>query len=260
MASKESLRVEEWHEWFSVQAGWTHATRLWLYRRAGLAQASAVLESGCGTGLITEELARLSSARVIGLDTDAERLTFARRQAGSGATYTQGDAHALPFPNDSLDVVVCHYLLLWLADPLQGVREMARVVRPQGCVLACAEPDYGGRVDHPPELASLGRLQTEALRQQGANPEIGRRLGELFTTAGLQATVGTMAGRWQVPRSPEAEFEAEWTMRERDLAHLATPEELRRLRGVDRQALKEGRRILFIPTFYALGRKMETHS
>ncbi len=249
-----SLTPEEWHAWFSIQAGWTHPTRTWLYQQAGLAQAGTVLEVGCGTGVVVEELARLDSTRVMGLDLDAGMLAFARHQ-GSGVTYVQGNAYALPFPGGSFDVVVCHYLLLWLADPAQGVQEMARVVRPAGCVLACAEPDYGGRVDHPPEMVSLGRLQAEALRRQGADPELGRRLGELFVAAGLQATVGVMAGRWDLPGSPDAGFEAEWAMRERDLAGLVSPGELRRLRSVDRQALADGRRVLFVPTFYALGKK-----
>lgn len=254
-----SLTPKEWHVWFSVQAGWTRATRQWLYQRASLAQAGLtqawdVLEVGCGTGVIAGELARTGPARVVGLDVDPERLALARQQE-SGAIYVQGDAHVLPFADESFDIAVCHYLLLWLADPVRGVREMARVVRPGGRVLACAEPDYGGRVDHPAELVPLGRLQTEALRRQGADPEIGRRLGEIFAAAGLQATVGTMAGQWEFPSSPDAGFEAEWTMREHDLAGLASPEELRRLRGIDRQALEEGRRILFVPTFYAIGRK-----
>jgi hypothetical protein len=135
---------------------------------------------------------------------------------------------------------------------------MARVVRPAGRVLACAEPDYGGRVDHPPEAVPLGRLQAEALRRQGADPEIGRRLGELFVAAGLEATVGVMAGHWNLPASPGDGFEAEWAMRERDLAGLLAPGELDRLRSLDRRALAEGRRILFIPTFYAVGLKRET--
>ena len=274
------LTPGEWHAWYATQAGWTRQTRLWLYRQAGLGKARDVLEVGCGTGVIAEELARLSSARVFGLECDPARLAFARQQRG-GVTYVQGDAYALPFRGDSFDLVVCHYLLLWLADPVQGMLEMARVARrpevppelvegpaactersrsegrPGGCLLACAEPDYGGRVDHPPELASLGRLQTDALRRQGAEPEMGRRLGEIFVVAGLQATVGTMAGRWDVSGSPdESGFEAEWRMRGHDLAGLVSPEELRRLRSIDRQALVDGRRTLFVPTFYALGRKV----
>jgi len=246
---------DEWHAWFRVQAGWTRPTRTWLYQQAGLAQARDILEVGCGTGVVAGELAHLGSARVVGLDLDSGMLACARRQEGD-VTYVEGDAHALPFSDGSFDAVVCHYLLLWLVDPAQGVREMARVVRPAGCVLACAEPDYGGRVDHPPEMVALGQLQAEALRRQGANPDLGRRLGGLFVAAGLQATVGVMAGRWNLPASPDGGFEAEWVMRERDLDGLLPPEELRRLRSTDRQALADGRRVLFVPTFYAVGRKL----
>jgi len=254
-----SLTPEEWHAWFSIQAGWTRPTRMWLYQQAGLGQAHTILEVGCGTGVVAEELARLGSARVVGLDLDSSMLAFVRRQE-DGVTYVQGDAHALPFPDGSFDVVVSHYLLLWLADPALGVREMARVIRSDGAVLACAEPDYGGRVDHPPEMVALGRLQAEALRQQGADPELGRRLGELFVAAGLRVTVGVMAGRWDLPASPDSGFEAEWTMRERDLADLLPAEELRRLRSADRQALAAGRRMLFVPTLHALGKKMRNCS
>jgi SAM-dependent methyltransferase len=236
-----------------VQAGWTWPTRTWLYGLADLPRARAILEVGCGTGVIAGELAHISSAQVVGLDIDGTMLAFARGQGG-GVAYVQGDAHALPFPVGSFDVVVCHYLLLWLADPARAVREMARVVRPKGCVLACAEPDYGGRVDHPPEMVSLGRLQAQALRQQGADPELGRRLGELLVAAGLQATGGVIAGHWHLPTVPDEGFEAEWAMRERDLADLLPAEELHRLHAADRQALAAGRRILFVPTFYAVGR------
>ncbi len=245
---------EQWHAWFTQQAGWTQATRRWLYREARLGQAGGILEVGCGTGVIVEELARTTPARVAGLDIDPAMLTLTTRQENR-AIYVQGDAHALPFPDDSFDAAVCHYLLLWLADPAQGVREMARVVKPNGRVLACAEPDYGGRIDHPPELAALGQRQTEALREQGADPEIGRRLGEIFAAAGLRAVVGTMAGQWTIPAKPDGGFEAEWAMRECDLNGILPSEELRRLRAIDRQALEKGRRILFVPTFYALGRK-----
>jgi SAM-dependent methyltransferase len=254
---------EAWHAWFTQQASWTQATRHWLYRKAQLGRAGDILEVGCGTGVIAGELTRITSARVVGLDIDPMMLNFAMQQE-SRVTYIQGDAHALPFPDASFDAVVCHYLLLWLADPVQGGREMARVVRPNGRVLACAEPDYGGRIDHPPELIALGQRQTEALRNQGADPEIGRRMGEIFAAGGLGALVGTMAGQWRIPAktdtAPDGGFEAEWAMRERDLNGVLPSEELRRLRTIDRRALEESRRVLFVPTFYALGRRAAGHS
>ena len=64
-----------------------------------------------------------------------------------------------------------------------------------------------------------------------------------------------MSGQWHVPARPDADFEAEWSMREHDLTGRIDPDELARLRAIDRQALTEGRRVLFVPTFYAIGRK-----
>lgn len=243
----------DWHLWFTHQATWTQATRHWLYRQAGLAQARRVLEVGCGTGVIANEVAGLGPA-TIGLDIDPAMLAAARHYA-PGVHLLQGDAHALPFADGTFDVVLCHYLLLWLADPARAVQEMARVVRPGGAILACAEPDYGGRVDYPAELLPLGRLQATSLRRQGTDPEIGRRLGELFCAAGLHTTVGVMAGQWTLPSPPDAALAAEWTVLRQDLAGLATPEELDRWEAIDRQARQAGRRILFVPTFYAYGRK-----
>lgn len=250
------LTPEEWHDWFTVQARWTRETRLWLYRQAGLSEARAVLEVGCGSGVIAEELACLTPGRVVGLDLDLRMVELAHRRS-SNVLYLQGDAYALPFPSDCFDIVVSHYLFLWLTHPERAANEMARVVRVGGSVLACAEPDYGGRVDYPPALSESGRLQAEALRRQGADPQIGRRLGELFVEAGLQVTLGVMGGQWELPATGAgAEFDAEWDMRERDLAALCAPDRLRYWRELDRRALESGRRVLFVPTFYAWGRKI----
>ncbi len=247
------MTPEEWHNWFLRQAAWTRPTRLWLYRQAHLGAARRVLEVGCGTGVIAGEVARLSSASVVGLDVDAGMLGAARQYTPQVAL-VQGDARSLPFGDGAFDLVLCHYLLMWLEDPTRAVAEMARVARVGGFVLACAEPDYGGRIDYPSGLDLLGRLQTEALRRQGADPQIGRRLGELFVAAGLQTTVGVMAGRWELPSSPDAAFSAEWAMRRHDLSACLPSEELDRLEKIDREALQAGRRILFVPTFYAIGK------
>ena len=64
-----------------------------------------------------------------------------------------------------------------------------------------------------------------------------------------------MAGCWSAPASPDEEFEAEWEMRRRDLAGLISAQEMDRLRVADGQAMETGRRMLFVPTFYAWGTK-----
>ena len=119
------------------------------------------------------------SARVIGLDIDIARLGFARSHDPASA-YVAGNGVQLPFPPGAFDLVLCHYLLLWIPSPVDALREMARVAIPGGWVIALAEPDHSARIDYPSPLEELGAAQTAALTRQGADPALGRRLAELI--------------------------------------------------------------------------------
>ncbi len=246
------LTVEEWHAQFIRQARWTRAVRNQLYRRVNLLRAERVLEVGCGTGVITEEMAARCKGQVIGVDVDAAMVKFAQDRPGQ-AEYRVGDAHQLDFPDGHFNVVACHFLLMWVSNPTLAVREMVRVTRPGGAVLACAEPDYGGRIDHPEELP-LARWQAEALRREGADPFIGRKLPALFTQAGLSANVGVIPSLWD-EEALRAEFEAEWALMERTLVGMVSEDELCRYKRMDWQAIEDGQRLIFVPIFYAVGRK-----
>ena len=246
------LTVEEWHAQFTRQARWTRAVRSQLYRRVNLLRAERVLDVGCGTGVITEEMATRCKGQVIGVDVDPAMVEFAQDR-GDRAEYRVGDAHQLDFPDSHFDVVACHFLLMWLSNPALAVREMARVTRPGGAVLACAEPDYGGRIDYPEELP-LARWQAEALRREGADPFMGRKLPALFTQAGLSANVGVIPSLWD-EEALQAEFEAEWALMERTLRGKVSEDELRHYRQIDWQAIEDGQRLIFVPIFYGIGRK-----
>jgi len=241
-----------WHTRFLQQAGWTRELRAYLYQKTSINNAGRVLEVGCGTGAILKELATRNNLHVHGLDLDPQRLNEARSRIP--AIYTCGDAQALPYPENSFDISFCHYLLLWVKDPLQALAEMKRVTRPGGHVLAMAEPDYSQRLDKPDSLAILGRWQTEALRRQGATPEIGNRLGPLFTQAGIELIeAGPLHGRGTSPLAPE-ERELEWSVLETDLAGMVPVQDIRRMKMLDEQAWRNGKRILLVPTYYAWGK------
>lgn len=245
------MTVEEWDAQFARQAGWTRATRAHLYRRANLLRAQRVLDVGSGTGVVTEELAARTQGQVVGVDLDPEMVAFAQGRDGR-AEYRPGDAHDLPFRDAWFEVTACHFLLLWCRDPALAAREMIRVTRPGGAVLVCAEPDYGGRVDHPD--LPIGHWQAEALRSEGADPFMGRKLRELFALPGVQGTdVGVIPGLWD-QATLVAEFDAEWALWERSLAGLIPSDELARLKETDRAAIESGGRLAFMPTFYALVR------
>jgi SAM-dependent methyltransferase len=239
-----------WHKRFLQQAAWTRELRAYLFARAGLEQARRVLEVGCGTGAVLADLK--GSATCSGLDRDPARLSEARSNAPA-ACLTCGEALSLPYASQTFDITFCHYLLLWVSDPLQALGEMKRVTRPGGAVLALAEPDYTARVDKPAALAPLGRWQAEALRRQGADPALGARLGELFHQAGIHLLeTGPMRQGGKQLLTP-GEVELEWEVLESDLQGMVPPNEVQEMRKLDENAWQRGERVLYVPTFFAHG-------
>jgi SAM-dependent methyltransferase len=249
-----SPSVLEWHTRFLQQASWTKELRDYLFPLAGLQGAQRVLEVGCGTGAVLQDVIGRTDARVFGLDIDWDYLRRNRLQSPA-SLLTLGDAHQLPFSDVVYDLVFCHFLLLWVEQPATVVQEMVRVTRPGGAVLALAEPDYGGRIDFPEELAQLGILQMEALRGQGADPNSGRKLTALFHQAGLrEVETGVLGGRWTSPPR-RADLEMEWRFLHADLEGIVSWEELNSYRTLDEAAWEKGERVLYVPTFYAWGKK-----
>ncbi len=242
------LRMD-WHRRYLQQAKWTRDLRTYLFEQAGLNDASRVLEVGCGTGAILSELP--DHILLHGLDIDRDALTQCRVHA-SRASLVQGNALELSYPNRTFDIVYCHFLLLWVTNPLQALLEMKRVAKPGGSVLAFAEPDYTARLDEPRELVPLGRWQTASLKRQGADPALGARLADLFFRAGLQIVeTGTIQNAGPDP-SPE-EWEAEWAVIESDLAGFISSADLSKMKRLDEQARERGKRVLRVPTHFAWG-------
>jgi SAM-dependent methyltransferase len=245
------LSLPEWHARFEQQANWTAEVRRHLFTQAGLKPGARVLEVGCGTGAVMQALDNEFNFHLTGVDINPTSLVFNHAKHPT-FPLAQGDGHHLPLAEHTFDAVFCHYLLLWVADPLQVLAEMKRVTRPGGVVIALAEPDYTGRIDYPPPLDELGRLQAKALARQGIDPEMGAKLGSLFQQTGLlnvyNATLNT-----QDDPDPHAIDLMEWTVLRADLASLVTEQDLAQFASLDREARQRGERILYIPTTYAIG-------
>ncbi|MCE5206744.1 MAG: class I SAM-dependent methyltransferase [Chloroflexi bacterium] len=247
------LGADGWHARFLQQAGWTRQVRDYLAVELGLANDARILEVGCGTGVITAELGKYGPTQVCGLDispaflrkaTDCDKQTF----------FTCADAFRLPYRKRVFTHCVCHFLLLWLAQPLPALKEMIRVTQSGGSIILFAEPDYSARIDYPESLKKLGVLQAQSLASQGADPNIGRSLAHLLVQAGcVDVHSGLMGGQWG-SQTGSGFIRSEQDILRADLSGRIPDDELERLLSFDRQAWKDGIRILYVPTFYAWGR------
>ena len=148
------------------------------------------LDLGCGQGNTTRFLSEvLGAGECIGLEYDQALVEYASAQPNNpkGVRFQQGDVMRLPFPDASFDVVFCRYLLVHLADPASAMREMMRVVRPGGRVVAY-EPDLVLEFSDPGSNAL--RLINRVWNGLFPQPNIGRTLVRGFRQAGASQVEG----------------------------------------------------------------------
>lgn len=110
---------------------------------AVVATGQRVLDVGCGPGALTTELCRrLGPAAVTAVD-PSEPFVAAARERHPEVSVERASAEQLPFPDRTFDAALAQLVVHFMADPVTGLREMARVTREQGVVAACVW-DHGG--------------------------------------------------------------------------------------------------------------------
>jgi ubiquinone/menaquinone biosynthesis C-methylase UbiE len=141
-----------------------------------------VLDCGCGPGSLTISLAEVvPSGEVVGTDVEESQLDIGREEAirrnFTNVRFERASIYELPFADDSFDAVFVSAVLGNLREPLQGVNEVRRVLKPGG-VLGVKEFDHGGDLLHPrnPDLVEGLNLYDRLRRHNGHDPESGRKL------------------------------------------------------------------------------------
>lgn len=89
------------------------------------------LDVGCATGAAVREAA-LTVGRAVGVDCEISMLRQARLLAGDRACFVLGDAHSLPFKDESFTAVLCTSALQYFDDPSLALREIRRVLTVDG--------------------------------------------------------------------------------------------------------------------------------
>jgi SAM-dependent methyltransferase len=152
---------------------------------------SSVLEAGCGVGAQTVTLARRSpEARFTSIDVSPDSLAEARRrvaEAGlANVELRRADIFALPLDAGSFDHVFVCFVLEHLAQPVEALAILGRMLRPGGSITVI-EGDHGSTFFHPDSAAAHAaiRCQVELQKAAGGNSLIGRELHPLMTAAGF---------------------------------------------------------------------------
>src|SRR6202040_2237372 len=130
MMAEPQVRFEDGAAYERMMGAWSRTAGGifldWLAPSPGLRW----VDIGCGSGAFSQLLVeRCTPTEVQGVDPSEGQLAFARtRPAARFAQFRQGDAMALPFPNDSFDAAVMALVLFFVPEPAKGVAEMVRVV------------------------------------------------------------------------------------------------------------------------------------
>jgi ubiquinone/menaquinone biosynthesis C-methylase UbiE len=153
----------------------------WRARIWSLVQGQHVLEVGAGTGPNLPYYP--PGVRVTAVDVSAPRIERARQRAqrlGIQADLRVMDAQQLDFPDGTFDTAVATLVFCNVPDPVQGLRELRRVVKPGGQVLLLEHV----RVDKPVIGRLMDWLNTFIVRRTGEN--VNRRTVENVRRAGLE--------------------------------------------------------------------------
>jgi len=157
-----SLYHDEWDERFAPVVDV-------VIRRAGLVAGEGVLDLGSGTGSVAMLAAGLvgPTGRVVGVDLSKEMVEVARGRVAEGGpdnlTFQQGSGEGIPASDQSFDVVLSSLTLMYVIDRTAAAREIARVLRPGGRLVAAV----WGR----PDECDIVRFQ-QAAGQFGETPPV----------------------------------------------------------------------------------------
>ncbi len=131
---------------------------------------------------------RCAPSEVQGLDPSQGQLAFAReRHDAEVAEFQQGDAMALPFPDERSTRRSWRLVIFFVPDPVKGVAEMERVVRPGGTIAAYAWDMLGGGFPLEPVQVEMRAIGQKTLLPPSATCRGWSRCVSCGTAAGLES-------------------------------------------------------------------------
>jgi ubiquinone/menaquinone biosynthesis C-methylase UbiE len=153
---------------------------------AGVGPGQSVVDVGCGPGALTTELVqRLGSTAVAAVD-PSEQFVTAARERHPGVDVQHAAAEELPFADSEFDAALAQLVVHFMADPVRGLAEMARVTHAGGVVAACVWDHGGGKTPLAPFWDAVHDLDAGAMDESQLAGGRDGHLAELLTEIGLR--------------------------------------------------------------------------
>jgi|SRR5262245_16042192 len=127
--------------------------------QAGIQSGMRVADLGCGVGTVTTLLAELvgPKGQVVGVDFSGAQLAQAREllpPSFSNVTFVEASATGTGLPYETFDLVYCRFLLIHLTEPMEALREMRNLLKPDG-ILVCEDGDLTAAGSEPPSALNV---------------------------------------------------------------------------------------------------------
>jgi SAM-dependent methyltransferase len=186
-------------DWAEVQEPASSELYPPVFDAAGVGDGTVLLDVGCGSG-VAAAIARERGAKVSGIDAALQFVEIARERVPDG-DFRVGELEALPYDDDSFDVVTGFASFQYAADPVHALQEARRVARPGGTVamLTWGQPEHCeaagiigalGSLLPPPPPGAPGPF---ALSAPGALEDLAHKAGLTTSRAAEFST------RWDYP-------------------------------------------------------------
>jgi SAM-dependent methyltransferase len=210
-------RINASQKWRKQSAAMGSGMTQAIVAAAEIERGMRVLDMACGTGEPAISIAKLlhGAGEVIGVDISSAPLEIARRRAEqrglTNVRFEQADAHQLPFPDDSFDRVTSRLGIMFFADLANALREMHRVLKPEGRVTLLA----WGVMGQPYSSSTIGTLlrampgsdMPEAARKMFAFGQPGLLPGKLRAAGFSFVDEKFITVPWTWPGSPQEVWE-----------------------------------------------------
>jgi ubiquinone/menaquinone biosynthesis C-methylase UbiE len=152
---------------------------------AGVGSGQRVLDVGCGPGALTSELVeRVGPSKVSAVD-PSEQFVAAARARHPGVDVRRAAAEELPFADGEFDAALAQLVVHFMADPVRGLAEMARVTRAGGVASACVWDHAGEQTPLAPFWQAVHEVDPGAVDESELAGGREGHLTELFAEAGL---------------------------------------------------------------------------